>query len=174
MEWSVVARGIIWTLAPWNFVKAIFSEGFTETLCTGVYFQWMDSLKMQEQYSIFSEGFTETMGTEIYFQWMIHWNIGHWNLFSVNSFAENKVKIVVLYILPECKWGAQLPALGHSACRWIYGRSCDARLMQSQTYGYLASAEHCHCPLTSSYFHSQWGRRLSQPSIWLHTEVAYR
>jgi len=28
----------------------------------------MDSLKMQEQYSIFSEGFTETMGTEIYFQ----------------------------------------------------------------------------------------------------------
>jgi len=22
-------------------VKAIFSEGFTETLCTGVYFQWM-------------------------------------------------------------------------------------------------------------------------------------
>jgi len=28
----------------------------------------MDSLKMQKQYSIFSEGFTETMGTEIYFQ----------------------------------------------------------------------------------------------------------
>jgi len=28
----------------------------------------MDSLKMHEQYSIFSEGFTETMGTEIYFQ----------------------------------------------------------------------------------------------------------
>ena len=76
-----------------NFVKAIFSEGFTETLCTGVYFQWMDSLKMQKQYSIFSEGFTETTGTEICFQWMVHWNIGHWNLFSVNIFADNKVKI---------------------------------------------------------------------------------
>ena len=73
-------------------VKAIFSEGFTETVCTGVYFQWIDSLKMQKQYSIFSEEFTETMSTEIYFQWMVHWNIGHWNLFSVNSFDENKVK----------------------------------------------------------------------------------
>jgi len=29
----------------------------------------MDSLKIQKQYSVFSEGFTETMGTEIYFQW---------------------------------------------------------------------------------------------------------
>jgi len=57
------------TLGDPEPVKAIFSEGFTETLCTGVYFRWMDSLKMQEQYSIFSEGFTETMGTEIYFQW---------------------------------------------------------------------------------------------------------
>jgi len=77
----------------------------------------MDSLKMQEQYSFLNEGFTETMGTEKYFQWMIHWNIGHWNLFSVNSFAENKVKIVdAIYTLPECKWGAHLPALGHSAC----------------------------------------------------------
>jgi len=28
----------------------------------------MDSLKMHKQYSIFSEVFTETMGTEIYFQ----------------------------------------------------------------------------------------------------------
>ena len=78
-------------------VKAIFSEGFTETLCTGVYFQWMDSLKMQKQYSVFSEGFSETMGTEIYFQWMVHWSIRHSNLFSVNSFAENKVKVIECY-----------------------------------------------------------------------------
>jgi len=28
----------------------------------------MDSLKIQKQYSIFSEGFTETMSSEIYFQ----------------------------------------------------------------------------------------------------------
>jgi len=85
----------------------------------------------------------------------------------VNSFTENKVKIV--YTLQECKWGAHLPALGRSACRWIYDRSCDAQLVQSQAYGYLPSAKHCHCPLTSTYFHSQWGRRLSQPSGWLHT-----
>jgi len=32
--------------APPASIKAIFIEGFTETLCTGVYFQWMDSLKM--------------------------------------------------------------------------------------------------------------------------------
>jgi len=43
----------------------------------------MDSLKIQKQYSIFSEALTETMGTEIYFQWMVHWNIRHWNLYSV-------------------------------------------------------------------------------------------
>jgi len=63
----------------------------------------------------------------------------------VNSFAGNKVR--ELYTLQECKWGAHLPSLGRSACRWIYYRSCDARLVQSQTYGYLPSAEHCQCPL---------------------------
>jgi len=34
-------------------VKAIFSElGFTETLCAGVYFQWMDSTTTQVQSDI--------------------------------------------------------------------------------------------------------------------------
>ena len=28
------------------------------------------------------------------FQWRVHWNMGHWNLFSVNSFAENKLNKV--------------------------------------------------------------------------------
>jgi len=77
----------------------------------------------------------------------------------VNSFAETKVKkySAIQYTLQKCKWGAYLPSLGSSACRWIYDRSCDARLVQSQTYGYLPSTEHCHCPLTSSYFHLHWG-----------------
>jgi len=48
----------------------------------------------------------------------------------------------VLYTLQECKWGAYLPSLGRSACRWIYDRSCDFQLVQSQTYDYLPSAEH--------------------------------
>jgi len=74
----------------------------------------------------------------------------------------------VLYnTLQECKWGAHLPALGHSAWSWIYDRSCDAQLVQSQTYGYLPSAEHCYCPLTSTYFPSHL-------SGWLHTEVVYQ
>jgi len=33
--------------------------------------------------AIFSEGFTETMSTEIYFQWVVRWNIGNWNLFKL-------------------------------------------------------------------------------------------
>jgi len=49
--------------------------------------------------------------------------MGHWKLFSVNSFAENEVKIIrVPYTLQECKWGAHLPSLGRSAC--------DVRLVQ--------------------------------------------
>jgi len=90
---------------------------------------------------------------------------------SVNSFAENKVTIVERYTpYRSVKWGADLPCLGRSACRWIYDRSCDARLVQSQTYGYLPSVEHCHCPLTSTYFNSHWGleargRRAMSPCI---------
>ena len=140
-------------------IKAIFSEGFTETLSTGVYFQWMDSLKMQNQYSIFSEAFTETISTDIFsVNGSLKYRVKYWNLFSMNSFTENKVKKSrVLYTLQECKWGAHLPSLGNSACRWIYDRSCDARLVQSQTSGYLPSAEHCHCPFTSTYFPSHGG-----------------
>jgi len=62
--------------------------------------------------------------------------------------------------------GAYPRSLGCSACMWIYDRSCDARLVQSLTYGYLPSAEHCHCPLTSTHFRPTEGRRLSQPK-WL-------
>jgi len=57
------------------------------------------------------------------------------------------LKSKLLDTLLECKWGAHLPSLGHSACRWIYARSCDARLVQRQTYGYLPSAEHWQCRL---------------------------
>jgi len=76
----------------------------------------------------------------------------------------------VLYIWQECKWGAPFPSLGRSACRSIYDRSCDARLVQSQTYGYLPSAENCHCTLISTYFHSHWG----QEAEWARWLVTYR
>jgi len=56
----------------------------------------------------------------------------------------------VLFTLQECKWGAHLPALGRSACRWIYDRSCDAPLVQGQTFPVQSE----HCPLTSTYFPS--------------------
>jgi len=42
--------------------------------------------------AIFSEGFTETLGTGVYFQWMVYWNVGYEILFSVNSFTENSDK----------------------------------------------------------------------------------
>ena len=48
-------------------VKAIVSEWFTETLCTGVYF--------------LVNGFTENAQAISYFQWRIHWNYEHWALF---------------------------------------------------------------------------------------------
>jgi len=69
-------------------VSAIFSERFTETLGTGVYFQWMfhwnvgyeilfsvnSFTENSDKYSIFSEAFTETLGSRFYFQWNVHWN----------------------------------------------------------------------------------------------------
>jgi len=73
--------------------KSYFQWRFTETLCTGVYFQWIASLRI-------------------------------------------KLNSRVLYTLQECKWGAHLPSLGRSACRWIYDRCCDARLVQCQTFPY--------------------------------------
>jgi len=57
-----------------------------------------------------------------------------------------KVKIVESYIHYRSA-SEVLPSVGHSASRWIYDRSCDAPLVQSQTYGYLPSAVHCRCPL---------------------------
>jgi len=66
----------------------------------------------------------------------------------VNSFAETKVKKQSAIHLTAGKWSVHLRSLGRSACRrWIYDRSCDARLVHSQTYGYLPRAEHCNCPL---------------------------
>ena len=97
-----------------RIVKAIFSEGFTETLCTGVYFQWMDTLKIQKQYSIFSEGFTNKCSTPLkygiqfnvlhklfteirflmhWFQLTFHWKQNLEPNISVNGFTENKTFI---------------------------------------------------------------------------------
>ena len=118
-------------------VKAIFSEG---------------SLKLSALESIFSEWIHWKCRSNILFSVKVHWNCEHWDLFSVNSFAENKVKIVKCYTSYTPKCGAHLPSLGHSAWRWIYYRSCDARLVQRQTYGYLPSTHHCHWPLISTYF----------------------
>jgi len=80
-------------------VSAIFSEGFTETLGTGVYFQWMIHWNVgyeilisvngftenSDKYSIFSEAFTEMSGCRFYFQWKVHWTNAYGNLIPANS-----------------------------------------------------------------------------------------
>jgi len=86
-------------ITPSFLVSAIFSEGFTETLGNGVYFQWMvhwnvgyeilfsvnSCTENSDKYSIFSEVFTEMLGSRFYFQWKFHWNNTYGNLISVNS-----------------------------------------------------------------------------------------
>jgi len=66
MTWKNVKAIFEWRV-HWNFVHwSLFSvNGFTENAEAIFYFQ-----QQQQQHSIFSEGFTETMGTEIYFQWI--------------------------------------------------------------------------------------------------------
>jgi len=56
-----------WSVAD-STVKAIFIEGFTETV----------------HWSLFSDnGFTENAEAIFYFQWSVHWNYEHWDVFSV-------------------------------------------------------------------------------------------
>ena len=42
--------------------------------------------------AIFSEGFTESLDTRIYFHWIVQWNVGYEIIFLVNSFTENTDK----------------------------------------------------------------------------------
>ena len=79
--------------------------------------------------AIFSEGYTETTCIDVYFQLIVHWNIGQKNLFAVNGFTENKGKNGKGAI-PDSNVGrvlnAHLPSSGHWARRWIpvYRRVC--------------------------------------------------
>jgi len=64
--------------------RAIFSEGFTETLGTRVCFQWIIHWQWYTGHKILCSvnGFTEN-ADKYCFQWSMHWNVELWILFSV-------------------------------------------------------------------------------------------
>ena len=139
------------------------------------YFQWRVHWNFVH-WSLFSmNGFTENAEAIFYFQWRVHWNNGHWNLFSVNSFAEHEVKIAECYAPYRSVSGllislslAVQPVGGYTTDHVMLGL-CKAR--PTVTFPAQSTATEPWPVLISI---RNEGRRLSQPSGWLDTEVVYR